>query len=499
MKAALQQLRQRFTRLFKVPRGWWAQRFTQHPLMRRIYKNSGYLFSATGFSAAISMLQSILVGRQLGIEGFGLLGVIIMFTSVVNKFVSFRMSELVIRYIGRYSVKDDQARAAAVFKAAALAEMAASLVAFLLIWLLAPFAATYLAKDASLGSLFTLYGLIVVLNLISESSTGVLQVFDSYRWIALFNIVQSAITLLLIFVATVISQGGILQIIIAYLIGKGIGALALSFAALNEAQRRWGRAWWRTPLRILRPEARELTHFAVSTNISASLNLINKDSELLWVSLFRGPLETGYYKTALAVVNLVQMPISPLPQATYPEISRFASQNDWKSMRQILRQGSLVAGGFTLAATLFLLLFGRQTILLLYKDPDFLPAYPALLILLAGFLVANTFYWNRVSLLALGLPDYPTRVNLVLAGLKLGGILLLVPRFGYLASAALFAGYYIISTSLAAIKTYRVLRKVEAAQNEPESPLPVDVTLQTSTHERSISVTPKTISPPKPE
>jgi hypothetical protein len=36
-------------------------RFFENPLMRRIYKNSGYLFSATGVAAVISLLQSILV------------------------------------------------------------------------------------------------------------------------------------------------------------------------------------------------------------------------------------------------------------------------------------------------------------------------------------------------------------------------------------------------------------------------------------------------------
>jgi O-antigen/teichoic acid export membrane protein len=424
--------------------------------MRRILKNSSYLFSATGIAAAISMLQSILVGRLLGIAGFGLLGTIIMFTSVVNKFVSFRMSELVIKYVGHYSEIGDQRRAAVVFKAAALAEMFASIVAFVLICLLAPLAAQYLAKDSSLAPVFILYGLIVLANLIAESSTGVLQVFDRYRRIATFNLVQSLFTLAITFLVY-LAKGGMAEIILAYLIGKTIGALGLTITALVEAHSHWGPGWWKAPFSLLRPQARELTHFAVSTNISASLNLVNKDSELLWVSLFRSPIEAGYYKTALSIVNLVQMPVSPLPQTTYPEISREITHSNWKNVRQILRQGSILAGGFTLAATIFLAIFGKQIILLLYKDPGFLPAYPALMILLMGFLVANTFFWNRIALLGLGLPGFPTRVNLILAGVKLLGILLLVPKYGYLASAALFSGYYIISTSLGAWKTYRTL------------------------------------------
>jgi O-antigen/teichoic acid export membrane protein len=338
--------------------------------------------------------------------------------------------------------------------------MAASIVAFLLICLLAPLAAQYLAKDPSLAYLFVLYGLIVLANLISESSTGLLQVFDRYRRIASLNIIQSLLTLAIIF-WVYITQGTIVPVVLAYLIGKTAGALILTIAALVEAGRHWGPGWWKIPFSLLRPQVRELSHFAVSTNLSASINLINKDGELLWVSLFRGPVEAGFYRTAMSIVNLVQMPVSPLPDTTYPEITREAARQNWKNMRHVLRQGMLIAGGFTLVAAIFLAAFGRQVILLLYKNPGFLPAYPALMIMLVGFLVANTFYWNRIALLTLGRPDFPTKVNFILAIVKLVGVLLLVPKYGYLASAALFAGYYICSTSLAAWKTYQILAERE--------------------------------------
>jgi len=75
-------------------------RFLENELFRRVVKNSGYLFSTTGVSAVLSMIQGILAARILGVEGFGVLGTITMFTSVVNKFASFRMGELVVKYVG---------------------------------------------------------------------------------------------------------------------------------------------------------------------------------------------------------------------------------------------------------------------------------------------------------------------------------------------------------------------------------------------------------------
>jgi O-antigen/teichoic acid export membrane protein len=49
-------------------------RLFQNELTRRVVKNSGYLFSATGLSAGLSMLQGILVARLLGVENYGILG-----------------------------------------------------------------------------------------------------------------------------------------------------------------------------------------------------------------------------------------------------------------------------------------------------------------------------------------------------------------------------------------------------------------------------------------
>jgi O-antigen/teichoic acid export membrane protein len=121
-------------------------------------------------------------------------------------------------------------------------------------------------------------------------------------------------------------------------------------------------------------------------------------------------------------------------------------------LRSLLRSGSLLAGGFTLAVSLGLVLLGRPLIILFYQKPEFLPAYQGLLILLVGFLVANTFYWARPALLALGLPDYATRVNVLVTAIKIIGMLILLPRIGWLGSAIMLAFSYVLGISLSVRK-----------------------------------------------
>ncbi len=438
-------------------------RLVGNELVRRMIKNSGFLFGTTGISAALSMLQGILSARLLGAAGFGALGTITLFTSVINNFVSFRMGELVVKFVGHFTELDDPRSAAAVFKLAALFEIVASFVAFGLIVLLAPLGAEYLTKDPAMAPMFVLYGLVVLANLIAESSTGLMQIYDRFGRLAGLGIIQSVVTLTLITIAYLM-QSGLTGILVAYLAGKAVGAIAISGAALLEASRRWGRGWWRIPITAVRSSWSELAHFAFSTNISASISLLTKDSELLWVSLLRGPTEAGYYKLALALANMVQMPIEPLPQATYPELSRQVARSEWANLRYLLRQGSRLAGAYSLLATVFLVIFGQPIIRLLYST-EFLPTYPALVILLAGLLVANTFYWRRIALLALGRADFPAKVNGILAAIKIGATLAFVPRYGYLVSAALLAGFYWAGSLISVLK----IRSLIAQREQLES------------------------------
>ena len=430
-------------------------RLLSNPIIRRVAKNSAYLFSASGISVVLSFFQNLLAANLLGVPLLGTLGVIVKFTSVINKLASFRMNELVVKYVGQYQEENDPQRAAAVFKLACLLETGSSLISYALIYFLAAWGASLFAKDPSFSDLFALYGLIVLGNLIFESATGLLQIFDRFRSISSLQIVQSIVTLLLIALAFLVPDS-LLAVVLAYMAGKIITGAGIAILSFHECARQWGVGWWRAPLRLLKDQRRELFRFAFSTNLSATINLVNKDSEELWIGALLGTTATGYYKQALALANLVLIPVSPLPQATYPELAREVARKAWDNVRYVLKQGSRLAALYTGLASLFLVLLGRPLITLLYGE-EFLPSYPALAVLLIGLLIANTFYWNRTALLSLNLPDYPTKVNLIAAFLKITLTLLLVPQFGYVASAALLSGYYFLSIGLNVRKTYQQL------------------------------------------
>jgi len=445
-----------------------ARGFASDRLLRRVVRNSTYLFA----SNVIGAVLTIATAGLLGVQAFGVLGIITNFVSNVNRLLSFRMGDVVVRYMGQALAQDqpDKLRAAAVVKAAGLVEALTSLAAFGVLALLAPLGAAYNAKDAALTPLFLLFGVSILANLASETATGVLQVTGHFRSQALINLAQSVLVAAWIALAA-LRGGGLFEVLLAYLAGKIILGLGPVLVALYWLPKALGAAWWRAPLALL-PPWKEFVWFGIHTNFSGTINVFARDSEVQWVGFFFGPTVSGYYKVALALINLVVMPINPFISTTYPEITRAFAARQWQRVRDLLRRVTIISGGWTAAVGLGLLLIGQP---LLFSDwnlfgrtfhiyrPEYLPAFPVLLVLLAGYGTANTLFWNRPLLLAQGLAGYALRVSFAAMALKVALALVLLPRTGYLAEAAILSGYFILSVGWMTWRGLRGLRQAEAA------------------------------------
>src|SRR5512143_1312193 len=103
------------------------------PILGRVVRSSAHLLSTNSLSLALSFLMGLLSARLLGVEGYGLVGLVMGFASTVNSLLSFRMGELVVRYGGEYLERDEKDKLAELVRAAALAEAVVSLLAFLVV------------------------------------------------------------------------------------------------------------------------------------------------------------------------------------------------------------------------------------------------------------------------------------------------------------------------------------------------------------------------------
>lgn len=448
------------------------QRWRRDDLLVRVVQNSAHLFSSNTASLILTFIQGVLAARILGPAGFGLLGIVMSYAATVNGVLSFRMSELIVRYAGEYLEKGDARRTAAVVKAGAIAESTVSVLAFILVVVTAGVATRFVAKTPGTEWMFIVYALGLLANFNAETSTGVLQITNHVKLRGTVNLIQSiasALVVVVVYIWNLRQPLGATQvlliILLAYLLGKAMLGLGLFVVAFRRLSQIIGKDWIRAPLSSV-PSFRELAGFAVSSNLSATAILIFRESEILWVGFFLSTEAAGLYKIAYTIVGFLSVPADPLILSVYPEANRLIVQKAWPRLRDFLRKVTSLSFAYNLVLALGLVLFGRWVLMIFGEQ--YVVAYPAMLALLAGLVFNYTLFWNRPLLLSLGLPAFALWAVLLAGVLKIGLAFWLVPHYGYVMEAILLSLYYVLSVSMIVWKGLATIHK-----QAPLSPVPV--------------------------
>jgi O-antigen/teichoic acid export membrane protein len=452
-------------------------------LLRRVVKNSSYLFSSNVVSSVLSFVQTIIAVRLIGVASWGLVATIQTFASNINRFLSFRMSEVVLKHLAPSLADDKKPEAAVLVKAAGLTEALMSIAAFIILMLLSPWAARVFARDIHTAHLFIFYGLILLSNLVYETSTGVLQATHRFDHLARVNLVNSIITISVIGGTYILFRwGGLIAapqlieaILLAYVLGKTYVGVSQVILAARELHRILGTGWWRVPMRTLRGK-RSLISFALNTNLNGTVNLFFRDNIPLYIANLLSTTAVGYFKIAMTFIIPITLILDPFIAPTYAEISRTIARLEWKSTLRLLKRITAITGGVVLAIWAGWALTGWWIIPTLYKRQA-IPVYPVLLILIAGYGFASVFQWNRSLFLSLGKAGYPVLISTLFGTIELALIFTLVPRYGYLMMAVILSGYFILSIGFITLRG--LLEVHRRAGSEPQSPAR-DLTLSIS-------------------
>ncbi|MGD0611167.1 MAG: oligosaccharide flippase family protein [Anaerolineales bacterium] len=428
-------------------------------LLRRIVRNSSYLFGSNVISSGLGFIQGIIAFRLVGVTNWGAIALIITFSSNVNRLLSFRMSEVMVKYFGPALADGKKAEAAALVKAAGMTEAAVSLIAFLIVILLAPWASTVIAKDARTAPWFVFYSLIILFNLVYETSTGFLQATHRFERMARYTVIQAVITFLVIagtyilyrwVMTDLLAPYLVPAVLLAYVLGKAYYNFSQVTLTLKELSSTLGPGWWRTSLKQL-PGKRARLAFALNTNLNGTVNLVFRDNIQLYLGYLLSTTEVGYFNLALGFITTITLILDPFIAPTYSEIARTVAKYQWDTTLRLLRRVTTIASGIVLAVAGFWALTGWWLIPFVYK-PQARPVYPVLLILLLGYGFAGIFQWNRSLMLSLGKAGYPVLIEVLAGVVELALIFSLVPRFGYLMMAAILSGYFILSIGFIALR-----------------------------------------------
>jgi PST family polysaccharide transporter len=200
-------------------------------------------------------------------------------------------------------------------------------------------------------------------------------------------------------------------------------------------------------LSLLRPRLRELVGFSIHNWLTSVLALVTREVDVLILAAFRGDREVGFYRMAKNFTRLLVHVYDPVYQAIYPELVRLREQvEDMREVWRFIRRTM----GWVLALFVpltIMIALGAPIIVRMSVGSEFLPAAPAVRIMVFGVLVNAALVWSRPLALTAGRPDVSTKAFAASAVILAVTSALLVPRFGYMGSAVT----YLITLSSVAI------------------------------------------------
>ncbi len=335
-------------------------------MIQRALKNTGWMMSARGINAVLSLVYLAAATRALGLEGFGQFVLIFTFAQLIVGFTSFQTWQAIIRWgqVGGL-------RGRAVGFALAL-DAVTIVVGTLAAGLILGLAGDWLpiAQEYRMATfLFT----VVYLFSIRSTPTGILRLHDRYARAAVADATTSIVR-----AAGAFSVALWAPTIPAFLALWAVAELATAAMYWRMAARTQPIAWRAINIIKLPREEDKAWNFVAGTSLTAMLSIVSRQLIVLLIGAFGGAALVGIYRVAMQIGEGVLKLAEALLRATYPELVR-----EPEKATQIARKMTRVALVTGLAAIL-LSLFAGEWLILAIAGSAFTLAYWPLIVLSAA-------------------------------------------------------------------------------------------------------------------
>jgi len=422
---------------------------------RSLLKNVSYLAASRAVAAVAGIAILVFAGRGLGVTLFGMLILISSYAQAASGLSKFQSWQLIIRYGGAaLTAGEPQTFKLATGFALALdliSGIAGMVIAMLLLPILGPW---FKIPDQYLW-LAMIYCLLLP-TMGAATPIGVLRALDRFDLISWQGTTDPIARAILAGIAWWLGLPFPAYVAIWFVTNLG-GDLYLWFLAWRELRRR-------DLLKGIRPtlNPKQLPgawKFAVNVNLTSSLMTAWGSIARLIVGGLLGPASAGLYRIAAGLADATQKPADLLAKAYFPEVMRMdlASKHPWR----LMLRGIVLATGFGLIAV-SIVVVGGKALLAALLGPDFVPAYPVLLVMLGVPLLAMLSFPLPSMLYALDRPDAPLKARLVATVAYLAIVVPLTLRFDTVGAAVAFVIGNAVMVAVLALYLRHEYRRVRA-------------------------------------
>ena len=443
-----------------MPRNILSRWSSSEDSLVRVFRNSSWLFSAKGVGAILSIFYLAILTRSLGVAGFGEFMVIVGAIQVLTAILKLQTWQAVVQFGVPYLLAGQQQAFRKLSTQNFWIEFIGGLAACGALWLMLPYGAAEFGWSKPVEQAIMGYGVIVFLS-VRSTPTGILRAQDRFGGNAFGDAIIPIVRFVgaLVLFVTLPSMTG-------FLIVWGLSEF-VSFVVMWWMV--WQRQDWVHPLHdseaieVLPPSRQEFMAFLLFTNLAYLVSVIRERLVVVIVGFFVGPAAAGLFRLADQVANSLNRLAEVFARPLFAELSRLFAIGKSRESRALFWRSlkvSAISGGILFIGLLAL----GQNIIALISGPEYLAAYPLLLLLGAATIISLAGLGLEPLLQAAGRASNALVARVL--GLVALGLLLAVflPTFGTIGAAWVMLISAILTTVILFISS-------RAAIREPQRPV----------------------------
>jgi O-antigen/teichoic acid export membrane protein len=302
-----------------------------------------------------------------------------------------------------------------------------------LVMLAGPWLARLLDMPA-LAGLMRYMPLVLALASLDELGTGMLQGFHRYRRIAAAQVARSTLRLGLSALVLLVLGWGLNALVISWIVSLAVSAgIQLLSAPVKHR------------LRVDWPLSRHALRFGMPLQATRYLWFGMERIHTFLLTVMTGPIGVAFYEVAARIPHGLQRLADAYYAVYHPSLSTRLARNDAAGANALIGRSLRLFSFGTLCLSWGAILFGRDLIVLLFRE-QYAAAAPAFVVILLGFSMGGTVNLMGYALTAAGQPSKSFLVNLARSSVSVAGAFLLIPALGFTGAA-----YAVLASQLVAV------------------------------------------------
>jgi len=430
-------------------------------ILSRLVKNSAYLLSGNTLADLCTMAALALTARKLGPEIFGTFVLIQTYAFIISQLLNFQSWQALIKFGAEKLEHQNGAEFVDLISLCYFLDFAVAILATALALLLINTVAAWYGWNEVTATMASAYSLTILFS-VTDTSIGILQIFNKFKLLAAQNIAVSLSKLVLVLGAFFLN-GGVWSFIAIWMGCGAFSAILLLTMGWRVLSRKFDHPV--RPLASLQPALADnqgLLGFLTTTNLHSSIRLASRELDVMIIGAFLGPASAGMLKIVKQIASLFTRIASPLYNAIYPEFASLWAAQEIDRITALVVRSFFIAFVPSIIFWLGLVAFGKPAIIF-FLGASYAPLFVTAVVYNLAVLIAVITFSFHPLMLTLGKASQSLLILTLSTAAYFLLLVLLLKSMDMLGVAISYLLFYIIWSALMGLSIHYYLGRARLA------------------------------------